>query len=304
MMEIVQLSSSLFLFTHSVYNFQTASNIVKSARTSTIGEYRRGLSRNQQKAFDKLVKETIRQKGIDAGHVDVIRSLRNIKEPKQFFGDAYKVNKELNKNNIRMSLHADGEILLNDGMATSPTELRNNLKQQSGENVFASLPTIPESHPAAAKVSFNEMKSGLASTSMVTKEHIVLVVKGLFHLGTFIRDREDLESVLVDFAERVTLFVFDSFVEFMKSYFAENGQRIAGYLNVPIPFEEVLTVALNIIRNVCDANGLEMERYLGEIDWNSLRLEINEFYDKLRDRRIKRGEPSEQCKVCSGFYYV
>lgn len=48
MLEIVQLSSSLFIFTHSVYNFQTATNIVKSAQKATIGEYRRGLSRNQQ----------------------------------------------------------------------------------------------------------------------------------------------------------------------------------------------------------------------------------------------------------------
>lgn len=48
MLEIVQLSSSLFIFTHSVYNFQTAKGIINSARTSTIGEYRRGLSRNQQ----------------------------------------------------------------------------------------------------------------------------------------------------------------------------------------------------------------------------------------------------------------
>lgn len=48
MLEIAQLSSSLFIFTHSVYNFQTASKIVASAQKATIGEYRRGLSRNQQ----------------------------------------------------------------------------------------------------------------------------------------------------------------------------------------------------------------------------------------------------------------
>ncbi|KAG4071418.1 hypothetical protein HA402_011572 [Bradysia odoriphaga] len=301
MLEIVQLSSSLFIFTHSVYNFQTAKNIVKSAQKSTIGEYRRGLSRNQQKAFDKLVKETIRQKGVDAGHVDVIRSLRNIKEPKQFFGDAYKVNKELNKNNIRMSLNGDGEILLNDGVATTPTELRNNLKQQSSENVFANLPTIPDSHPAAGKISFNEMRSVAPS---VAKEHVILVVKGLFQLGTFIKDKEDLESKLIDFGERVTLFVFDSFVEFLKSYFAENGQRIGGYLNVAVPFEDVLSVALRIIWKLCDDNGVDLESYMERIDWNFLRLKINEFYENLRDRQRRRGAPTERCKICSGSYYV
>lgn len=248
------------------------------------------------------MKETIRQKGADAGHVDVIRSLRNIKEPRQFFGDAYKVNKELNKNNIRMSLNADGEILLNDGKATTPTELRNNLKQQSSDSVFANLPTIPDSHPAAAQVSFNEMRS--ISSSAVTREHVVLAIKGLFQLGIFIRDKEDLKSVLIDFSERVTLLVFDSFVDFMKSYFAENGQRIACYLNVPLPFEDVLTVALNIVRKICDDVGVDMGDYMEQIDWNFLRLQINEFYDKLRDRQRRRGEPTERCKICSGSYYV
>lgn len=254
-----------------------------------------------RKAFDKLVKETIRQKGVDAGHVDVIRSLRNIHEPKQFFSDAYKVNKELNKNNVRMSLNADGEIVLNDGVATTPTELRNNLRQQSSETVFANMPTIPDSHPAAGKVSFNEMPSIAPS---VSKEHIVLVVKGLFQLGTFIKDKEDLESVLIDFAERVTLYVFDSFVDFMKSYFDENRLRIGRYLNVPIPFEEVLAVGLNIVRKLCDATGVDLDSYVERIDWNFLRLEINEFYESFRNRKRRRGEPTERCKVCSGSYYV
>lgn len=250
-----------------------------------------------------MVKETIRQKGVDAGHVDVIRSLRNIKEPKQFFGDAYKVNKELNKNNIRMSLHADGEILLNDGMATTPTELRNSLRVQSSENVFANVPTIPESHPAAAKVSLNEMKS-ITPASMVTKEHVSLVIKALLSLGTFVQSKEDLESMLIDFAERVTMFAFDSFVDFIKSYFVENCHRIRAFLNVPLPFEEVLMVALNIVRNVADGMGVDMGRYMEHIDWNFLRLKINEFYEKLRDRRCRRGEPTERCKICSGLYYA
>lgn len=255
---------------------------------------------NSRKAFDKLVKETIRQKGVDAGHVDVIRSLRNIKDSKQFFGDAYKVNKELNKNNVRISLHPDGEILLNDGKVTTPTELRNDLQQLPSEDVFANLPTIPESHPAAAKISFNETQS---MTSSVSKEYVLMVVRGLFHLGTFIKNKEDLESVLIDFAERVTIFAFDSFVSFMKSYFTENGKRISDNLNVDLPFEDVLLVAVNIIRNLSDANGLDIDKYMEQIEWNFLRLQINEFYDNLRDRRRRRGNPSELCKICSGSYY-
>lgn len=247
-----------------------------------------------------MVKETIRQKGVDAGHVDVIRSLRNIKDSKQFFGDAYKVNKELNKNNIKMSLHPDGEIILNDGKAISPTELRNNLKQLPCEDVFANLPTIPESHPASLKMNFNQNQ---IVTPTVSKEHVFMVVKGLLHLGTFIKSRDDLESLLIDFAERVTLYVFDSFVEFMKSYFIDNSRRIGQTLNINIPFEDVLMVAMTIIRNLSEASGVDIERYMQQIDWNSLRLQINEFYDKLRNRMHRRGNPTKQCKICSGAYY-
>lgn len=245
-----------------------------------------------------MVKETIRLKGVDAGHVDVIRSLRNIKEHKQFFNDAYKVNKELNKNNIRISLGPEGEILLNDGKATTPTELRNNLKELPSEGVFANLPTIPDSHPAAAKINLNEKPS---VTSSVSKHHVIMVVKGLLDLGTFIKSSEDLESALIDFAERVTLYVFDSFVEFIKWYFIENSCRINNYLHVPIPFEDVLMVALNIIHNLSE--GLGVDEYLQRIDFNFLRLQINEFYDNLRVRIQRRGEPNEQCKICSGSYY-
>lgn len=254
-----------------------------------------------RKAFDKLVKETIRQRGLDDGHVDVIRSLRNIKEPKQFFADAYKVNKELNRNNVRMSLHANGEILLNDDIVTTPTELRNNLKQQSGENVFVNCQAVPESHPAAGKISLNKMNS---ISSSVTKEHITLVVQGLLQFGTFMIDVSDVESILIDFAERVTLFVFDSFVVFIKLYFAENCERIAEYLNMEVPFDYVLTTGLRIALNLAKSSGLDLDAYLEHIDWNYFRLQINEFYERLRDRRQKRGQPTEKCKICSGFYYV
>lgn len=47
-LDIVQLGASLFLFTHSVYNFQTASSLIDSTRNSTINSARQNLSRNQK----------------------------------------------------------------------------------------------------------------------------------------------------------------------------------------------------------------------------------------------------------------
>lgn len=47
-LDCVQLSASLFLFTHSVYNFQTANRLIESTQNRTINGARENLSRNQK----------------------------------------------------------------------------------------------------------------------------------------------------------------------------------------------------------------------------------------------------------------
>lgn len=47
-LDVLQLSASLVLFTHSVYNFQLASNIANNARIESIRSYRETLSNRQR----------------------------------------------------------------------------------------------------------------------------------------------------------------------------------------------------------------------------------------------------------------
>lgn len=47
-LDLVQLGSSLFLFTHSATNFKTAEHIYTTTQQSTLFEFKQSLSRNQQ----------------------------------------------------------------------------------------------------------------------------------------------------------------------------------------------------------------------------------------------------------------
>ncbi|KAH8395314.1 hypothetical protein KR222_008994, partial [Zaprionus bogoriensis] len=72
-MDVLQLSASLFIFTHSIYNFRLASSIINKTADSRVHSYREALSQSQQRIFDKLVRETTRINGDRPTQMDIIR---------------------------------------------------------------------------------------------------------------------------------------------------------------------------------------------------------------------------------------
>lgn len=84
-LEIIQLSASLFLFTHSLYNFQTATTLIKEKQNMTINEFRQKLSKTQRRQFDKMSQHTLRLRGTDQGRSDVIRTLKAIPDKHNMF---------------------------------------------------------------------------------------------------------------------------------------------------------------------------------------------------------------------------
>uniref|UniRef100_A0A1B0C8P3 DUF4781 domain-containing protein n=1 Tax=Lutzomyia longipalpis TaxID=7200 RepID=A0A1B0C8P3_LUTLO len=150
--QVLQLSASLFMFTHSVYNFQTANSIIRSNQDMTIRDVRESLSRNQKRAFDKMSKETIRLKGESTGKADIVRNLKKIPDHKEYFRDMYKVNKQLNEANVKPSFGSDGQMQLNGQPGnTVPSELRANLKAASTAEVFSSIPAHDPNLGASTK---------------------------------------------------------------------------------------------------------------------------------------------------------
>lgn len=73
--EVLQLSVSLFLFTHSVYNFQTANTMVRETQAQHLSDYKTTLSKNGQKRFQNKLNGRIRQNGVAKGTGDTIRNL-------------------------------------------------------------------------------------------------------------------------------------------------------------------------------------------------------------------------------------
>lgn len=73
--DVLQLSASLFLFTHSVYNFQTAQRMVQEIQAQHLTDYKQTLSKNGQKRFQRKVNMRNRELGAPRGTGDTIRNL-------------------------------------------------------------------------------------------------------------------------------------------------------------------------------------------------------------------------------------
>ncbi|XP_062129834.1 uncharacterized protein LOC133841409 [Drosophila sulfurigaster albostrigata] len=136
-LDVLQLSASLFLFTHSLYNFQLASSIIDDTSNERIGSYRKTLSNRQRRMFDKMVKETTRIKGVRQANVDIIRNVNDIPSRQQF-NDLYKINTKLKERDIIPSFAAKGKgVLLNGQVITNAADLRANVQHNIGPDIIA-----------------------------------------------------------------------------------------------------------------------------------------------------------------------
>uniref|UniRef100_A0A1I8NXR2 DUF4781 domain-containing protein n=1 Tax=Stomoxys calcitrans TaxID=35570 RepID=A0A1I8NXR2_STOCA len=141
--DILQLSASLVLFTHSLYNFQLASRIANDARTNSIKSYREALSGRQRRMFDKMSKETIRTSGEKQGKIDIVRNINKIPD-RQYLNDMFKVNKQMNKANVKPSFGPNG-LVLNNEVPIDAAALRQNV------NILKQVTNpIPSTHQAAS----------------------------------------------------------------------------------------------------------------------------------------------------------
>ncbi|XP_060651585.1 uncharacterized protein LOC132788269 [Drosophila nasuta] len=136
-LDVLQLSASLFLFTHSLYNFQLASSIIDDTSNKRIGSYRKTLSNRQRRMFDKMVKETTRIKGVRQANVDIIRNVNDIPSRQQF-NDLYKINTKLKERDIFPSFAANGRgVLLNGQVITNAADLRAYVQHNVGPDIIA-----------------------------------------------------------------------------------------------------------------------------------------------------------------------
>ena len=84
--DILQLTSSIFFFTNSLVNFQTANNLVKDVQKATINEMRNELNNDaSRKNFDSILRNTKKSHGNMHGSADFIRGMKSIENKQEFF---------------------------------------------------------------------------------------------------------------------------------------------------------------------------------------------------------------------------
>lgn len=115
---IVQLTSSILFFGHSLYSFQFAGEIINNSQVTKLKEISDLLkSNNQRKTFNKLTKETVRLTGsIENGQAEVITAVTKNSNPSELIGTLKSLNKQFNRNGIRFSADKGG-IKLNGNIS-------------------------------------------------------------------------------------------------------------------------------------------------------------------------------------------
>ena len=134
-LDVLQLTSSVFFFTHATVNFKTASGIIKDAQRKTIAAERENLSTEHHKVFDKLQqghKETVEPGKVHEmhGNAAFIRDIKVIKDKGDFLSN-FKITSDglLNVNN---ELVIDAKALLQMKKGERSTILK--LSKQRAKN--------------------------------------------------------------------------------------------------------------------------------------------------------------------------
>ncbi|ALC43551.1 CG7730 [Drosophila busckii] len=328
-MDVLQLSASLVLFTHSVYNFKLASTIINETANSRIAGYRETLSNRQRKMFDKISKETIRTKGATQGRMDIIRNVNEMPS-RQEFNDLYKINKDLNKKGVRPSFASNGKgIVLNDQVQTSGAELRASVQHGVGADVLGQVSQpIPNSHHShgagsvkAAAASFmgpsrllgpgpNLLESTpdnkkyalgvlVLRISSVVINGVVVALKNYGEsIFEHIINAESFETVLLSLADNLSpeimkyiLFITETFMDAM-------WEELNTVLKFYISSESVM---YRIGKTILD----KYRNYTAE----QLYLVYDHIFNTVKDYFLSLNPNSfgnllTKCTVCEGFYKI
>ncbi|XP_058983978.1 uncharacterized protein LOC131804795 [Musca domestica] len=328
-LDVLQLSASLVIFTHSVCNFQLASTIANEARTNSIKSYRETLSNRQRRIFDKMSKETIRIRGDTQGKMDIIRNINKIPD-RQYLNDLFKVNKKLNEAKVRPAFSASDEgVVLNNEMSVNTAALRQNinlLEQVSqpipathtdGNNTASTGPARllfsgtgrinPDGFLNLEETLNDREISGSSGRTMdVLRGLSVMLPSGIIvELIAFgegflkqITDGEKFQDVIETMAsklpEKVVIFVFELTQHFMEVMMRE----IASVLHFYISTESVLYRILKYI-----LTKLEFFTYDYIVTKRQeILLYLREHYLSLNSNNNQA--TSTKCSECHGWYYI
>uniref|UniRef100_A0A914QU76 DUF4781 domain-containing protein n=1 Tax=Panagrolaimus davidi TaxID=227884 RepID=A0A914QU76_9BILA len=100
--DLMQLSLSALLLTHSLVNFHTAKQIMKDAKTTSLTEFENHLNDKRHRHDFKHVKAALKTIKLDKlkKRPRTIRTVRQIDDPREFFYKAYEITNNDDENRI------------------------------------------------------------------------------------------------------------------------------------------------------------------------------------------------------------
>lgn len=148
--EIFQFAMSTLFFFNAVVSNQTAQEIIEQSQANKINEFRDTLRSNRhRKIFDKLSAEARRVRGTVQGNTEVIQGIKNIANKDEYFAQVLSINKDVNQHRLRISMTADGRVMLNNQHGYNPSELHS-LGSEGRSQIFTEIGPAP---PGPANVS-------------------------------------------------------------------------------------------------------------------------------------------------------
>ncbi|KAH8378673.1 hypothetical protein KR009_000650, partial [Drosophila setifemur] len=321
-MDLLQLSASLVLFTHSVSNFKLASTIINETANKNIAGYRETLSNRQRRSFDKAAKETVRINGNTKGKLDIIRNVNEMPSRQQF-NDLYKINKNLNQEGVRYSFASDGTgIVLNGEVQTTAAELRASVQHNQGTNVVGQVSQpIPASHAASGRLQLD----GLNQVSRLIgpqpdllarpepKNYAIgvfalelssVVVGGvLFVMENYgrilfehVTNAETFENLVTSMAENLEPEVFDFIMKLSSTFMDTMLDELTTVLKFFIATESVMyRILLQVLNNYRH----QSYEFVAEHTLDIL-MAVKDYYMSLNPNSYPG--VLEKCKVCVGYF--
>ncbi|XP_073843162.1 uncharacterized protein isoform X1 [Musca autumnalis] len=306
-MDVLQLSASLVLFTHSVYNFQLASQIANEARTNSIRSYRETLSNRLRRMFDKMSKEASRIRGETQGKMDIIRNINKI-PGRQYLNDLFKVNKRLNEAKVRPEFgKGDEAVVLNNELPvdavtlavgqTARLFLNGKVGGVNGADGLLNLEEILNGREISG--SFSRTMEVLRGLSVfLPSGGIIELIRFGERFLTQVADGEKFQDVIEAMAsklpEKVVVFVFELAQRFIEDMMPEIARVLKFNISTESALYRILKYILTRIEN-CTYECIVTKR-------QEIMQYLRRYYLSLNCNNTQAN--SKRCSKCDGWYYI
>uniref|UniRef100_A0AC34F8F4 DUF4781 domain-containing protein n=1 Tax=Panagrolaimus sp. ES5 TaxID=591445 RepID=A0AC34F8F4_9BILA len=153
--DLMQLSLSALLLTHSLINFKTAKSIIREAQTETLADFEQKLDTKKSRKGYERVKTALGDIETDpfVRNKRMIRTIRQIDDPRDFFRKAYELTKQNNRDHggkNTITFGQNGGLIIGDKELSAASLSKLNKAEQAA--LLNDLSSITEGNLAEAVV--------------------------------------------------------------------------------------------------------------------------------------------------------